>query len=186
MEGDRSYLGEMYITNLFAPDAVFRPGESIHHIALDKGKARRKKEDEVPVTVLKIPSLGPDLRGKEKDALEWLKKDLADGRRVIIAMCQTASRDIQDRWQQIIVENVPEAKAFILRASVKAVTRSRSMSSVNRRRASTVPIRSAVVSVIVISTTESRNTRRRLSRTSLTRSKRRQSSWELKAAIWHP
>lgn len=121
--GDRSFLAPMYQNNLSAADAMHRPWTVKHNIRGDKGAARAKYAEIVPFVVLEIPSLGPALKAKEREALAWLKKDLADGRRVVITMIQTESRDIRDRWLQIIQENVPEAKAFILNQSTKSSKR---------------------------------------------------------------
>lgn len=120
--GDRSFLGMYYISMLFLCDAMHRDQPVVHRITADKDAARRKVAGEIPVC--KIPSLGPELRPKEQEVMKFLKEDLADERRIIISLEQTGSRDIRDRWFDIINENVPKAKIFILKDSVQAAKRS--------------------------------------------------------------
>lgn len=122
--GDKSFLAAFYTGMLFLPDSMHRDNVFIHNIVTDKGAARRKAADPKPVIVLQTPGLGDKIRPKEAAVIETLKADIADGRNVIIALCQTQTRDIQPRWEKLIRENVPNAKPFILTSSVSSDKRS--------------------------------------------------------------
>lgn len=121
--GDRSFLAAYYQTGISAPDAHFRPDTVIHKISSDKGAARKKYAGVVDHIVCEIPSLGDAMNAKERMVLDYLRSDLKAGRRIIIALNQTSSRDIQPRWMEIILANVAEAKPFILK-NVKPSMRS--------------------------------------------------------------
>lgn len=123
VKGDMTFLAPYYQNMINLSDATHRPWTVIHNIKTDKSVARSKAAGIVPVEVMYIPALGDHLKAKEREALDCLRQDLADNRNVIISIYQTGTRDIQDRWLQIIKENVPAAKAFILRDSVKASER---------------------------------------------------------------
>lgn len=121
--GDKSFLAPYYQNMLCLPDAMHRDWNVLHKIRLDKGAARAKHAEILPSTVLYIPSLGMGIKAKEREAMKWLEQDIDDGRRVIIAMNQTESRDIRSRWYDLIAEFVPKAKAFILKSSTPEVSK---------------------------------------------------------------
>ena len=123
-QGDKSFLATYYVNMLYRMDAMHREWTVIHNKVQDKGAARKKGARAIPEEVLWMPSLGNAIKPKEQEAMDWLKKDLAEGRRVIITLCQTGSRDIQPRWFELIKENVPDANPFILKDSVKPADRS--------------------------------------------------------------
>lgn len=110
--GDGSFTGSMYQNILRMSDAMHRPNEVHHRPRLDKWDTKSKREDKVVMT---IPSIGEYIKPKEQRLVDLVKAKVQAGKKVIVFLSQTGTRDIQDRIQDIIKAGIPEAKPFILR-----------------------------------------------------------------------
>jgi hypothetical protein len=118
--GDHSFTGSYYSNMLRLPDSMFRENEVIHRIKKDKNS--RKAEVE-PKTILVTPSIGDLMTPKEEMMCDLIRKHLDNGENVIVFMSQTNTRDIQPHIENIITENCPKAKPFILKSSVRPMDR---------------------------------------------------------------
>lgn len=117
MQGDGSFTGSFYQNCLALPDSMHRPNEVWHRTAIDKD-ARRKEYSMKPV--MTIPAIGDYIKPKENRLAERLGEVVKAGERAIVFINQTGTRDIQDRIADDVIKAlVPDAKPFILRATVE-------------------------------------------------------------------
>jgi hypothetical protein len=122
-KGDRTFMASYYTNLLCLPDSMHRDNPVIHRIARDKEAARRKYAEVVEKEVIVVPGIGDEIRPKEKEICDALKQDLKEGRRVIVSVLQTGTRDIRDRITQMITANVKQAKVFSLDTNTKPADR---------------------------------------------------------------
>jgi hypothetical protein len=119
MEGDASFLGCYLQTLLAWPTAAFRGEQVIHRRRFD-----RESDRFLEIPVHEMPGLGEErLYPKELWLVELIRDELAQGRPVGVFLRQTRTRDIQPRLEQIIREQVPGAKPFVLKGSVDPARR---------------------------------------------------------------
>lgn len=119
VEGDMSFAGAYYTTLRFASSQMHNTWTVYHRSAIDP---REKKPRYRTVEVVKIPSLGPGLRAKDRKMIEIVKEALANNEGVIIYVEQTGRdrfmdnppRDIQPRIQEILEQNIPGANPIVL------------------------------------------------------------------------
>ncbi len=116
LEGDASFLGRYLRTLLSYPNAPFR-AENILHLR----KLRGEDGTFMPLekSVWAMPNLGEErLYAKEQWLIDTVRSELAQGRKVGIFVEQSATRDIQPRLADLLTQNIPHARPFILYGKV--------------------------------------------------------------------
>jgi hypothetical protein len=99
-------------------NSPFRPYEVIHNL---KHPITGAKE---PYAVASIPSYGEDrIFAKEQALIDLVREELAADRPCVIYFRQTATRDIQPRFERLLREHNPQAVPFILKNTVDAERR---------------------------------------------------------------
>jgi hypothetical protein len=117
-EGDTTFRGSYLQWSMGWINAPFRPYEVIHNL---KHPITGAKE---PYTVASIPSYGEDrIFAKEQALIDLVREELAADRPCVIYFRQTATRDIQPRFERLIRDHVPVAQPFILKNTVDAERR---------------------------------------------------------------
>ncbi|MBE2267769.1 MAG: hypothetical protein IAE80_06020 [Anaerolinea sp.] len=117
-EGDATFRGAYLQWSMGWVNAPFRPYEVIHNI---KHPITGVKE---PYTVASLPSYGEDrIYAKEQALIDLVRAELAAGRPCVIYFRQTATRDVQPRFERLLREHVPGAQPFVLRNTVEAERR---------------------------------------------------------------
>ncbi len=117
-EGDTTFRGSYLQWSMGWVNSPFRPYEVIHNL---KHPITGAKE---PYTVASIPSYGDDrIFAKEQALIDLVRGELAADRPCVIYFRQTATRDIQPRFERLLREHIPEARPFILKNTVDAERR---------------------------------------------------------------
>lgn len=112
ISGDGSFTASFYQNMLRLPDSMHRDNEVHHRTKIDKYNPRSAKTDKIVMT---IPNVGVYPKPKENRLIEILKEKLSAGKKVIVYLSQTGTRDIQDHLYSIIKEGIPDSSPFILR-----------------------------------------------------------------------
>jgi hypothetical protein len=117
-EGDATFRGAYLQWSMGWVNAPFRPYEVIHNIRHPITGAKE------PYTVASLPSYGEDrIYAKEQALIDLVRAELAEGRPCVIYFRQTATRDVQPRFERLLREHVPGAQPFVLRNTVEAERR---------------------------------------------------------------
>lgn len=122
VKSDNSFTAAFASFMLQLPDSIFRENVCIHRRAKDPTVKEKEYGEEV---IFQSASLGDTLMPKEKKMIELIQYHLDRGERVIVGMAQTGTKDIRDRIQTVIEENVEQAMVFKLNTSVKPSKRTK-------------------------------------------------------------
>jgi hypothetical protein len=117
-EGDSTFRGSYLQWSMGWVNASFRPYEVIHNL---KHPITGAKD---PYTVASIPSYGEDrIFSKEQALIDLVRNELTADRPCVIYFRQTATRDVQPRFERLLREHIPDARPFILKNTVDAERR---------------------------------------------------------------
>jgi hypothetical protein len=121
-EGDTTFRGAYLQWAMSWPDSTFRPMDVIHNL---KHPITGEKK---PHTVARLASYGEDrIYPKEQQLIDLVRDELDNNRPVVIFVRQTDTKDIQPRLAQLIRRHVPLAKPYILKNSIAADRRERTI-----------------------------------------------------------
>jgi hypothetical protein len=117
-EGDTTFRGAYLQWSMGWVNAPFRPYEVIHNLK------HPVSGEKLAHTVASIPSYGEDrIFAKEQALIDLVRNELSADRPCVIYFRQTATRDVQPRFERLLREHISEAKPFILKNTVDAERR---------------------------------------------------------------